>query len=397
MISPPNTFNPMKVNRTLLFSSLVLLFIFSSCAMPEGPVPLSGEAPEAEGWKTETLLTGLNQPWSLAWLPDGNMLITERDGRVLLVDGGDYSTQNIEGVPAVFADGQGGLMDLSLHPDFEDNRMVYLTYSSGDEDANRTTVGRGVLEGNSLADFEEIFRVIPDKDGNQHFGSRIVWTTENTFLLAVGDGGNRPEKTQGILSREHAQMLDSHLGKVLHLNSDGTPAENNPFTNQPDALPEIWTYGHRNIQGMARDPESGRVWANEHGSRGGDELNLLKAGENYGWPEVTYSREYWYTRISDETSKPGMIDPKVVWTPAQAPSGLLFYTGDVFPEWHGDLFSGGLQGEQVRRIILDGETVMGEESIPIGRRVRDVSQGPDGYIYVLTGHSDGELIKIIPE
>jgi len=162
-------------------------------------------------------------------------------------------------------------------------------------------------------------------------------------------------------------------------------------------FPEIWSYGHRNIQGLAYDEESRRLWANEHGSRGGDELNLIKPGENYGWPEVTYSREYWYTKITSETSKPGMADPKVVWTPAQAPSGPLYYTGDTFPEWQGDLFSGGLQSEQVRRIILDGESVIGEEKITIGRRVRDVKQGPDGYIYVLTAHDEGELIRIIPD
>ena len=365
--------------------------------MPEGPVSLSGDVPKADGWKTETLITGIEQPWSMTWLPNGNMLITEREGRILLADTVTFQTQYIAGVPAVFADGQSGLMDVTLHPHFEENRFLYLSYASGDEDANRTTVGRGILEGNRLIDFTEVFRVVPDKDGNQHFGSRMVWTTDSSFLLSVGDGGNRPEKTQGILSREHAQMLDSHLGKILHLNDDGTAAEYNPFAGNPNALQEIWTYGHRNIQGLTRDPETGQIWANEHGSRGGDELNLIEEGGNYGWPVVTYSREYWYTRITKETSKPGMIDPKVVWTPAQAPSGLVFYTGEVFPNWQGDLFSGGLQGEQVRRIILDGETIIGEESITIGRRVRDVRQGPDEYLYVLTGHSDGELIRIIPE
>jgi aldose sugar dehydrogenase len=384
--------------KAINFSLLLVLFlILTACAMPEGPVPLSGDAPRADGWATETILSDLEQPWAVTWLPTGNMLITERPGRILLVDHETLSTQHVEGVPAVFLDGQSGLMDISLHPQFDDNGFVYIIYSSGNSDANRTTVGRGVLDGNLLTEFAEIFRVIPDKDGNQHFGSRMVWTSDSTFAIAIGDGGNRPEKTQGILSREHAQLLNSHLGKVLHLNQDGTAVYDNPFASDSDAFPEIWSWGHRNIQGLALNPDTGQLWANEHGSRGGDELNLLEAGANYGWPEVTYSREYWYTRISRETSKPGMVDPKIVWTPAQAPSGLTFYTGDIFPEWKGDLFSGGLQGEQVRRIILDGETVMGEESIPIGRRVRDVRQGPDGYLYVLTGHDNGELIRIIPE
>jgi aldose sugar dehydrogenase len=365
--------------------------------MPEGPVPLSGDAPEAEGWTTETLLTGLEQPWAVAWLPGGELLITERPGRLLRISPDFQQSEPVAGLPQIYADGQGGLMDLSLHPNFEENRMVYLIYASGDEDANRTTIGRGELNGNELTGFEEIFRVSPDKDGDQHFGSRMVWLDDSTFVVAIGDGGNRPQQTRGVLSREHAQMLDSHLGKILRLNEDGSTADGNPFADQEGAYPQIWTLGHRNIQGLALDADSGRLWANEHGSRGGDELNLIQEGENYGWPEVTYSREYWYTSISDETSKPGMTDPKVVWTPAQAPSGLAFYTGDVFPDWQGDLFSGGLQGEQVRRIMLDGQTVTGEEKIPIGRRVRDVRQGPDGYLYVLTGHDDGELIRIVPE
>jgi glucose/arabinose dehydrogenase len=367
--------------------------------MPKGPVPLSGDAPEAEGWTSETVINGLNQPWSIAWLPDSTFLITERNGNLLYFEDYQSEPMQVSGLPDIYIDGQGGLMDVAVHPANFENRWVFLTYASGDEDSNRTTVSRAVLnlEEQRLENIEEIFRVMPDKDSNQHFGSRIAWTSDTTFVLSIGDGGNRPVKTGGVLSREHAQMLDSHLGKILHLTHNGEPAAENPFLNDPDLFPEIWSYGHRNIQGLAYDKESGRLWANEHGSRGGDELNLIKSGENYGWPEVTYSREYWYTKISNETSKPGMVDPKVVWTPAQAPSGLLFYTGDAFPEWQGDLFSGGLQGEQVRRIILDGESVMGEEKIPIGRRVRDVKQGPDGFIYVLTGHDDGELIRIVPE
>ncbi|WP_199222858.1 PQQ-dependent sugar dehydrogenase [Rhodohalobacter mucosus] len=365
--------------------------------MPEGPVPLSGDVPEATGWSADTLITGLEQPWAAAFLPGGDLLITERPGRILRVSTESMTTTAISGVPDVYSGGQGGLLDISLHPLFEENGMVYLTYASGDENVNRTTVGRGQLDDNTIHDFEEIFRVFPDKDGNQHFGSRMEWTSDSTFAVSVGDGGNRPQETTGILSREHAQLLNSHLGKILHLNQDGSVAAGNPFENDPDAFPEVWSYGHRNIQGMAIDPKTGNLWANEHGSKGGDELNLIQKGANYGWPDATYSREYWYTRISRETSLPGMEDPKVVWTPSQAPSGLMVYTGDAFPEWQGDLFSGGLVGEQVRRIILDGETIVGEEKIPIGRRVRDVKQGPDGFIYVLTAHDDGELIRITPE
>jgi len=386
-------------NSIALPFTIIIILLFSGCAMPEGPVPLSGDVPEAEGWATETVIDGLEQPWSIAWLPDSTFMISERTGQLLYFENYQAEPMQISGLPEIYVDGQGGLMDITVHPAYLENRWVFLTYSSGDEDSNQTTVARAVLnvEEQRLENVEEIFKVSPDKDSNQHFGSRIVWTSNSTFALSIGDGGNRPVKTEGVLSRKHAQMLDSHLGKILHLTQNGEPADENPFLNERDVFPEIWSYGHRNIQGLAYDEESGRLWANEHGSRGGDELNLIKPGENYGWPEVTYSREYWYTKITSETSKPGMVDPKVVWTPAQAPSGLLFYTGEAFPEWQGDLFSGGLQGEQVRRIILDGESVIGEEKIPIGRRVRDVKQGPDGYIYVLTAHDEGELIRIIPE
>ncbi|CAN5282602.1 PQQ-dependent sugar dehydrogenase [soil metagenome] len=383
-----------KLRKTII---LIVSALCISCATPEGPVSLSGEAPEADGWEMEVVLTDLEHPWSMVWLPGDelDMLITERPGRLRVVENGELEPMPISGLPEIFVSGQGGLLDVALHPDFVENRLVYLAYSSGDDDANRTTVGRGVLEGYQLLEFEEIFRVSDDKTGDQHFGARILWLTDNTFLLSLGDGGNYKRYDGGWI-REQAQNPATHLGKVLKLTDDGEPAPQGAFLDDEEALPEIWSLGHRNIQGLARDPDSGRVWANEHGSRGGDELNHLKAGANYGWPEVTYSLEYHYLRISDKTTKPGMEDPKVVWTPAQAPSGLSFYTGDQFPEWQGDLFSGGLVGEQVRRIILNGESVIGEESITIGQRVRDVRQGPDGYIYVLTDHEVGQLIRIVP-
>ena len=366
--------------------------------MPKGPVPLSGDVPEATGWSTETVLDSLNYPWSVAWLPGSpdTLLIAEKPGELHLAADFKLLPEPIDGLPEIFASGQGGLLDVVPHPDFRENRWVYMTYASGTEDANRTTVGRARLMGNDLVGFEELFRVSDDKTGDQHFGSRILWLPDGTFLLTLADGGNYI-RFEGDWIREQAQALDSHLGKVLRLTESGDPAGDNPFVDQSDALPEIWSLGHRNIQGIAYDSSSGRIWANEHGSKGGDELNLLKAGANYGWPEATYSREYHYLRISDHTSLPGVEDPKVVWTPAQAPSGLVFYTGDRYPGWGGNLFSGGLVGEQIRRIMLDGENVVGEESLTIGRRVRSVIQGPDGYLYYLTDHENGELVRIIPE
>lgn len=384
----------MKTNYTFILLSFI--FMIAACSAPKGPVPLSGDVLEAEGWELETVVDGLSYPWSVIWLPGNgdSLLITEKTGQLRLVKGGVLQSETVNGLPEFFVSGQAGLLDVSLHPDFEENRLLYFTYATGDEDANRTTVGRGQLDGLELRNYEEIFCVSDDKNDDQHFGSRIQWLPDNTFLLTLADGGNYI-RFEGGWIREQAQRMDSHLGKVLRLTENGEPAPDNPFVNQEGALPEIWSLGHRNIQGIARDPESGRIWANEHGSRGGDELNLLKAGQNYGWPRVTYSREYHYLRISGETSQPGMEDPKVVWTPAQAPSGLEFYSGDVFPDWQGDLFSGGLVGEQVRRIILDKEEVVGEESITIGKRVRHVAQGPDGYLYILTDDENGELIRIV--
>jgi glucose/arabinose dehydrogenase len=224
-----------------------------------------------------------------------------------------------------------------------------------------------------------------------------LWLPDGTLLLALGDGGNPPLRLDGELMREQAQKPGSQLGKILRLRDDGTVPPDNPFVGRDGTDPFIWTLGHRNIQGLARDPASGRLWANEHGSRGGDELNLLTAGGNYGWPRVTYSIEYTFGTISRETSRPDMIDPLVVWTPAQAPSGLLFYTGDIFPAWRGDLFSGALKRREIRRIDLDADgRVLGQERLPIGARVRDVRQGPDGFIYVLTDEPGGRLLRLQP-
>ena len=296
----------------------------------------------------------------------------------------------------MFAYGQGGLLDVALHPDFASNRLVYLTLSTGDQDANRTALARGRLDGHALVDTEIIFRNADAKSGGQHFGSRLVWLPDGSLLMSIGDGGNPPTSFAGENIRDQAQNAGTHFGSVLRLNDDGTPHPDNPLASEPGARPETWSIGHRNIQGMARDPVSGRVWANEHGSRGGDELNLIAGGSNYGWPEVTYSNEYWGPRISDETSRSGIADPVLVWTPSKAPSGLTFYTGDRYPEWKGSLFSGALKLRQVRRILLDGAKVVEEEKLTIGQRVRDVRQGPDGYLYLLTDEDDGGLLRILP-
>ncbi|MEL6578117.1 MAG: PQQ-dependent sugar dehydrogenase [Cyanobacteria bacterium J06621_12] len=352
----------------------------------------------ASNFKLTTILEGLEHPWSIAWLPDGSMLITERPGRLRIARNGVLSPQPISGVPEVLAAGQAGLMDVSLHPDFSTNRLVYLTYAHGSRSANQTRIARAEFDGSALSNLEVIFEVNPVKNDTQHFGSRIVWLPDQTMLIAIGDGGNPPIQLNGSLIRQQAQNLNVPLGKVIRLNDDGSIPADNPSFNSADANPAVWSYGHRNIQGLAVDRSSNRLWATEHGSKGGDEVNLLEAGENYGWPEVTYSEEYSGGQISSERSRPGMIDPKVVWTPAIAPSGLAVYTGDRFSQWKGDLFAGGLVSQDVRRLDLDDEgNVLKEESIYIGQRVRDVRQSPDGMLYVLTDEDNGQLIQIEAE
>ncbi|BAU14831.1 glucose dehydrogenase-B [Leptolyngbya sp. NIES-3755] len=362
--------------------------------------PASTESPTQvasapQGYRKVELVQRIESPWGMAWLPDGRLLISGKLGKLQVVQDGKLLPTTIAGVPPVMSQGQGGLMDVSIHPRFAENRLIYLTYSHGTPDANRTRVARAVLDGNTLRDLKVIFEVNQAKSGTQHFGSRIAWLPDNTMLVSIGDGGNPPVSLNGELIRKQAQNLNSRLGKVVRLNDDGSVPRDNPFVNKPNADPAVWSYGHRNIQGLAVDPTSKRVWASEHGSKGGDELNLVAAGQNYGWPVVTHSKEYWGDEITQERSRPGMVDPKIVWTPATAPGGLLFYTGDRFPAWRGNLFSSGMVSRDIKRIELDAQgNVRRQEAIKIGQRVRDVSQGPDGLIYFIT--DDGILWRLEP-
>lgn len=344
-----------------------------------------------------TVLENLEHPWGIAWLPNGDMLITERSGRLRIAREGVLDPTPISGVPEVFADNQGGLLDIALHPDFAENRLVYFTYSHGTDSANRTRIARATFDGSALSDWQVIFEVSQTKPRGQHFGSRLVWLPDGTLLASIGDGGNPPVELEGAFIRQQAQNLGSHIGKVVRINDDGSVPSDNPFANNAEAEPEVWSYGHRNIQGMAFDPTRNQVWATEHGSRGGDEMNRVDGGENHGWPLATHSREYSGGLISPEQSLPGMIDPDVVWTPAIAPSGLAVYTGEQFPEWQGDLFAGGLVSRDIRHLELDESgSVVNEATISIGQRVRDVRQGPDGLLYVLTDESNGQLIRLEP-
>jgi glucose/arabinose dehydrogenase len=288
-------------------------------------------------------------------------------------------------------------MDVSIHPQFAENQWVYFTYADGIGSANRTQIARARFDGSALSDWQVIFEANRTKEGTQHFGSRLVWMPDNTLLASIGDGGNPPVTLEGELIRNQAQNLGSHLGSLVRLNDDGSAPNDNPFVNTAGADPTIWSYGHRNIQGVAIDSATGQVWATEHGSRGGDELNRIVAGENYGWPLVTHSREYSGGEISSERSRPGMVDPLIVWTPAIAPSGLAVYRGDLVPQWQGDLFAGGLVSQSIQHIQLDGSgAVLSQTPIDIGQRVREVAQGPDGFIYVLTDEPNGRLVRLEP-
>ena len=374
-----------------LVSSVLLTIIISSCQGAN--VLTSANNSQTNQWQKVTVIEGLEHPWSMVWLPNGEILITERPGRLRVVREGKLDPKAIAGVPEVFAVGQGGLLDVAIHPQFAQNRWIYLTYAHGDREANRTRVARAVYDGTSLRDLRVIFEVSQAKTGSQHFGSRLLWLPDGTLLVAIGDGGNPPLQLAGDLIRKQSQNLQSHLGKIIRINDDGSLPKDNPFMGS-----KIWSYGHRNIQGISFDPMTQRVWATEHGAKGGDELNLIEKGKNYGWPVVSASQEYGTnTPVSREKSRPGLIDPKTIWTPAIAPSGLVFYTGNRFPNWQGNLFAGGLVSRDIRRLEVDksGE-IINQEAIPIGQRVRDVRQSPDGFLYLLTDEGNGQLIRLEP-
>ncbi|HZG39054.1 MAG TPA: PQQ-dependent sugar dehydrogenase [Nodosilinea sp.] len=392
-----------------LFTPLVMGLALASCAastppngivLPEPAQEMAQEpaSPIVESVEPVTVVDSLEHPWSMAWLPNGDLLITERPGRLRRVSpNGDLDPTPIAGVPPVFTRGQGGLLDIALHPDFETNSLVYLAYADGTPQANRTQVARARLEGNSLANLEVIFTANQDKPDGQHFGSRLLWLPDGTLLVAIGDGGNPPLEVGGDLARNQAQNRQTYLGSVVRINDDGSTPADNPFAGSTDADPLLWSYGHRNIQGLALDSETGQIWSTEHGARGGDELNLLAPGENFGWPVVTFSEEYSGGPITAETSRPDMVNPRTYWTPAIAPSGLAVYRGDRYPQWQGQIFAGGLVSQDVKRIEVDASgNVVSETPISIGQRVRDVRQGPDGFLYVLTDASNGRLIRLEP-
>lgn len=354
------------------------------------------QPPAAKGWRLETVATGVPQPWGMAWLPDGRMLVTGKNGTLHLLKGKSFEKVELDGLPNLFASGQGGLLDIAVHPGDKTNPRIYMTMASGTDADNRTVLIQGTFDGKRITGVKTLFSVKTGKNGGQHFGSRILFLPDNTLLMSIGDGGNTPQRVGAMLAREQAQNLNEHHGKILHLTDAGKPVGTG--TQPPNTLPEIHSYGHRNVQGLALDPKTGRVWANEHGSRGGDEINLIEPGKNYGWPLQSYTVDYSTREPIGMKVVPGMQQPIVVWTPSPAPSGLAFYTGKAFPQWQGSLFSGSLAGEDVRRVALDAQgKVTAQEKIQVGKRVRDVRQGPDGQLYVLTDEAKGVLLRIVPK
>lgn len=349
----------------------------------------------AEAFKTQdynlqvvTVTSGLEHPWGMAFLPDGRMLVTERPGRLRLVEDGKMLPQPVAGLPAIAVQGQGGLLDVALHPKFSENGWVYVSYAARGEGGIGTEVARGKLEGNRLSNVQVIFRQAPKLGGGRHFGSRLVFDREGHLYITLGDRGDD----------DRAQRPDQLVGKVVRLKDDGSVPEDNPFVNQAGARPEIFTLGNRNVQGAALNPVTGLVWAHEHGPQGGDEVNVLRAGVNYGWPVITYGVQYVTgMKIGEGTRKEGMAQPLWKWAPSIAPSGMAFYTGDKFPKWKGDLFVGALKNQLLVRLRLDGEKVVSEERMLEGiGRVRDVRAGPDGFLYLLTDAPDGELLRLEP-
>ena len=368
-----------------------LLLAAACLATVSVPAAAARYQSERHDFEAQLVTDQLTRPWGMAFLPGGGMLITEKAGRLRLLDAEGLRPAPVAGLPEVSKLGQGGLLGLALDPGFADNRRVYLAYSAGDVlEGHGTEVIRGELQGPALVNVETIFIAQPKRLGNfRHFGARLAFDSDGALFIALGDRGKRTP----------AQDLTSHVGSLIRVNPDGSPPPDNPFVATPGARPEIYTYGNRNMQGLALQPGTGLLWSHEHGPQGGDELNVMRPGVNYGWPVITYGVNYGTgAKIGEGTEKSGMAQPVHVWIPSIAPSGMAFYTGEHFPHWRGNLFVGSLAFGQLARLELQGEAVAHEERLfnyEFGR-IRDVKQGPDGFLYFLTDEEDGKLYRLIP-
>lgn len=382
----------MKVQlfRSLRLQRLLLLLFITSWACALAQDRSSVITSEQHAFRVVTLLPGLENPWSVAFLPDGRMLVTERAGRLRLV-GPDFRLmpQAIEGLPEIVERGQGGLLDVVLHPQYAQNGWIYWAYNAPGPGGWGTALARGKLQGQRMTEVQVLFSMQPKTRSSQHFGGRIVFDQAGMLYLTLGDRGDMAR----------AQKLDDHAGSVIRLHDDGRVPADNPFAKRAGALPEKWTLGNRNMQGAALHPQTGELWTHEHGPQGGDEVNVMRSGLNYGWPVITYGVNYGLgTRIGEGHSKPGMVQPLHVWVPSIAPSGMAFVIGSRFPQWQGNLLVGALRGQMLVRLVLDGEKVLHEERLLQSRvgRIRDVRMGPDGLVYLLSDGPDGALMRLEP-
>ena len=373
-------------SRSLFLLLLCSLACLSTWAQERSSIINS----EKQSFRVATFLTGLENPWSVAFLPDGRMLITERAGRLRLVSQ-DFKLESkpIDGLPEVSPQGQGGLFDVVLHPQYAQNGWIYWAYNAPGTGGWGTALARGKLQGHRMTDVQVLFSMQPKTRSSFHFGGRIVFDQAGFLYLTLGDRGDK----------DRAQKLDDHAGSVIRLHDDGRVPVNNPFVNRAGAMAEKWTLGNRNIQGAALHPQTGELWSHEHGPQGGDEVNVMRSGLNYGWPIITYGVNYGLgTKIGEGQAKPGMVQPLHVWVPSIAPSGMAFVSGTQFPQWQGNLLVGALRGQMLVRLSLDGEKVLGEERLLQGRgwRIRDVRMGPDGLVYLLTDEAQGSLLRLEP-
>ena len=369
-----------------------------ACALALGAIP-SALAQDTQRFRTdkvevivETVARDLQNPWGLAFLPDNRLLVTERPGRLRIVDPEGNLSAPIGGLPRIAARGQGGLLDVALDPRFAQNRLVYLSFAEDrGEGRAGTSVARGRLSdnGTALESLQVIFRQEPSYTGNNHWGSRLVFDRDGNLFVTTGDRFDL---------RNQAQNPANHIGKIVHIKPDGSAAPGNPFLNREDARPEIWSLGHRNLQSAALNPATGELWTVEHGARGGDEVNIPQKGKNYGWPIISYGVDYSGAKIGEGTRKAGLEQPVYYWDPSIAPSGMAFYTGDKFPAWRGSILVGALAGKLVARLETSGNKVTGEERMlqNLGERIRDVRQGPDGFVYLLTDSAQGRILRMKP-
>lgn len=375
----------MRLAKFIGCSSLAFCLIASAPAQAQAPRsptpdPLKGVL------RVETIAKGLEHPWGLEFLPDGRMLVTERPGRLRIVDKAGKLSDPLAGVPQVYARGQGGLLDVALSPTFEKDRLVYLSFAEAGDGGAGTAVARGRLGDRGLENTEVIWRQQPKVSGSNHFGSRLVFRRDGTLFVTLGERFNYADS---------AQDLSTTIGKIVRVNPDGSAPKDNPFVGRAGARPEIWSYGHRNVQAAALDPDTGRLWTVEHGARGGDELNQPEGGKNYGWPVISYGRHYSFLPIGEGTAKEGMEQPVYYWDPVIAPSGMVFYTGDLFAEWKGNILVGSLTPGLLVRLVMKGGKVAREERYleDLDERIRDVRQAPDGSLYLLTDARDGRILR----